>query len=99
MGLWWTNAARIVYTIDEPLGPVVRFGFAYGTLPDHVESGEERFLIEWDQTTDRVWFDILAFSRPRHRLARIGYPIARGKQKSFGVEAAAAMRRAVVSDH
>ncbi len=42
MGLWWLNAARIVYVVDE-LGPCSRFGFAYGTLPDHVESGEERF--------------------------------------------------------
>src|SRR6185295_1704030 len=36
-GVWWTNAARIVYTIDEPDAPVSRFGFAYGTLPGHAE--------------------------------------------------------------
>ena len=62
-GLWWTNAARIVYTIDNHSNVVSRFGFAYGTLPGHVESGEERFLIEWDRETDVVHFDILAFSR------------------------------------
>src|SRR3954454_16218468 len=38
LGLWWTNAARIVYTIDEPAVPLARFGFAYGTLPGHAES-------------------------------------------------------------
>ena len=38
-----------------------RFGFAYGTLPGHGGSGEERFLIERDRD-DGVWYDILAFS-------------------------------------
>src|SRR5262249_22125537 len=44
LGLWWMNACRIVYVIDE-VEPLHRFGFAYGTLPGHVESGEERFTI------------------------------------------------------
>ena len=48
IGLWWLNACRIVYVVDES-GPISKFGFAYGTLPGHVESGEERFLIEWDR--------------------------------------------------
>ncbi|MFM7148287.1 MAG: DUF1990 family protein, partial [Gemmataceae bacterium] len=43
MGFWWLNFCRIVYTVDEH-GPLVRFGFAYGTLPGHVAMGEERFL-------------------------------------------------------
>ncbi len=53
VGLWWLNSCRIVYTVDES-GPITKFGFAYGTLPGHVESGEERFLIEWDRDTDTV---------------------------------------------
>jgi uncharacterized protein (UPF0548 family) len=93
MGLWWLNACRIVYVIDDP-GPVTRFGFAYGTLPDHAGSGEERFLIEWDQRDDGVWYDILAFSRPRHFLARLGYPMVRWTQKQFGRESGALMRKA-----
>ena len=72
-----------------------RFGFAYGTLPDHAGSGEERFLVEWDRKDDSVWYGILAFSRPRHLLARIGYPWVRRVQKRFGRESAAVMRRAV----
>jgi uncharacterized protein (UPF0548 family) len=92
LGLWWTNAARIVYTIDEPGEPVARFGFAYGTLPGHVESGEERFLIEWDRHTDQVWYDITAFSRPRHFLIRLGRRHARAMQKRFGQQSAAAMK-------
>src|SRR5262249_19050375 len=38
-GTWSLNATRIVYLVNDP----ERFGFAYGTLPDHVECGEERF--------------------------------------------------------
>jgi uncharacterized protein (UPF0548 family) len=93
-GVWWLNACRIVYTIDAA-GPVRRFGFAYGTLPDHAETGEERFSIEWDQSDDSVWYDILAFSRTRHPLARLGYPFARLTQRRFARGSAAAMVRAV----
>jgi uncharacterized protein (UPF0548 family) len=93
--LWWTNAARIVYTIDESPEPIARFGFAYGTLPGHVESGEERFLIEWNQATDQVWFDILAFSRPRHFLTRLGRRQARAMQKRFGQQSSEAMQSIV----
>lgn len=92
-GVWWLNACRIVYVIDDSR-PAKRFGFAYGTLPDHVGSGEERFLVEMDGA-GHVWFDILAFSRPRHFLARIGYPFVRVVQKRFGRESAAVMRQAV----
>lgn len=94
MGLWWLNAARIIYVVDED-GPIRRFGFAYGTLADHVESGEERFLIEWDKTDDSVWYDILAFSRPRHLLARLGYPFVRLTQKRFARSSAAVMQQLV----
>ena len=94
ISLWWLNACRIVYVVDET-GPITRFGFAYGTLPDHAGSGEERFLIEWDQTDDSVWYDILAFSRPRHFLVRLGYPMLRRRQKRFGRESAAVMLRAI----
>jgi uncharacterized protein (UPF0548 family) len=97
IGLWWLNSCRIVYVVNES-GPVSKFGFAYGTLPGHVESGEERFLIEWDRDTDCVWYDILAFSRPNHILARLGYPVVRRLQKRFGRDSAGAMLRAVCWD-
>jgi uncharacterized protein (UPF0548 family) len=73
LGLWWLNACRIVTVVNEN-GPLQRFGFAYGTLPDHAGSGEECFLVEWDREDDNVWYDILSFSRPRRFLARLGYP-------------------------
>ncbi len=93
-GLWWMNACRIVYIVDETT-PVRRFGFAYGTLPAHVERGEERFTIEWDDE-DRVWYDVRAFSRPRYWLVRLGYPLARRLQRCFVVQSQTAMRRFVV---
>lgn len=98
IGLWWLNAARIVYLVDE-LGAICKFGFAYGTLPGHVESGEERFLIEWNRADDSVWYDILAFSRPNHLLIRLGYPMVRQAQKRFGRDSAALMLRAVASGY
>jgi uncharacterized protein (UPF0548 family) len=91
MGLWWLNACRIVYVVRED----GRFGFAYGTLPDHAGTGEERFLVEWDRADGGVWYDILAFSRPHRLSARLGYPYLRRVQKRFGRDSAAAMRRAV----
>jgi uncharacterized protein (UPF0548 family) len=94
IGVWWLNACRIVYVVDEH-GPISKFGFAYGTLPGHVESGEERFLIEWDRDDDAVWYDILAFSRPNDLLTRLGYPVVRRLQKQFGRNSAASMLRAV----
>lgn len=93
-GLWSLNFCRIVYVVDET-EPVCRFGFAYGTLPDHMESGEERFLVEWNRETGEVFYDILAFSKPQHLLARLGYPVVRRLQKKFARDSVAAMRRAV----
>jgi uncharacterized protein (UPF0548 family) len=93
LGLWWLNAARIVYTLDEA-GPSRRFGFAYGTLAAHVERGEERFCIEW-HADDSVWYDILAFSRPNYWMTRLAYPLARRIQKRFARDSKAAMLRCV----
>ncbi len=93
-GLWSLNACRIVYVVNED-GERRRFGFAYGTLPDHVEQGEERFMIEWQREDDSVWYDILAFSRPRHPLAKLTLPIVRHLQSRFARDSLAAMRRAL----
>ena len=89
-GLQILNACRIVYVIDETKPDLSRFGFAYGTLPGHVERGEERFLVEWHHGDDSVWYDILAFSQPNHPLVRLGYPVTRFYQKRF---ARASLRR------
>jgi uncharacterized protein (UPF0548 family) len=93
VGLYSLNACRIVYVVDEE-SPVKRFGFAYGTLGEHAESGEERFTIEWDRNNDEVWYDILAFSRPRQMFAKLGYPLSRLLQKRFAAGSKAAMLQA-----
>jgi uncharacterized protein (UPF0548 family) len=92
-GLWCINACRIVYVVNEE-GPVKRFGFAYGTLPEHAESGEERFTVEWHEKDHAVWYDIVAFSRPGQLLTRLGYPVVRRVQKRFARDSAAAMQKA-----
>ncbi len=92
-GLYSLNACRIVYVINEE-GPLTRFGFAYGTLAEHAESGEERFTIEWNRNSDEVWYDILAFSRPRQIFAKLGYPLSRLLQKRFAEGSKGAMFQA-----
>lgn len=95
-GLWSLNACRVVYVVDEKeansVEPVARFGFAYGTLSDHIERGEERFLIEWNLSDDSVWYDILAFSQPRHPLVKLGAPVARIMQKRFARDSLRVMK-------
>ncbi|MEE9280170.1 MAG: DUF1990 domain-containing protein [Myxococcota bacterium] len=95
-GLWTLNAARIVYTVDEfaEAEEIERFGFAYGTLPGHVARGEERFSIEWSREDNGVWYDVLAFSRPRLP-ARLAYPYTRALQRRFARDSLAALGRAV----
>ncbi len=103
LGFWSLNAARIVYAFDEATydanGEVVKeqFGFAYGTLADHAECGEERFAVEWLRADDSVWYDLYAFSKPRHILARVGKPFARMLQKKFARDSMQAMVRAMQS--
>jgi uncharacterized protein (UPF0548 family) len=96
LGLWSLNPCRIVYCIDdlepvEPVEPVERFGFAYGTLPDHAARGEERFCVEWRREEDTVWYDLLAFSQPNRLYARLGYPYARYLQRRFAADSIRAM--------
>ena len=91
--VWALVGCRIVYVIDERSDDnrVSRFGFAYGTLPSHIERGEERFTVEWRHDDDTVWYDLTAFSRHGHWLARLGHPVVRSAQRRFVRSSAAAM--------
>jgi uncharacterized protein (UPF0548 family) len=93
-GFWSLNAARIVYLVEES-GEVERYGFGYGTLPGHGERGEERFSVEWRRKEDSVHYDVLAFSRPKHPLAWLGYPFARVLQRRFARDSKRAVVEAV----
>ena len=90
-GFYSLNAARIVYTV----GKWDWFGFAYGTLADHGESGEERFSVRLDRESGDVIYDLYAFSRPNHILAHLGYPLTRMLQKRFAEDSKHAMFRAI----
>ena len=91
-GFFTLNACRVIYRLDER----DRSAFAYGSLPEHVERGEERFLVERD-AAGRVWFELFAASQPSALLTWLGYPVARRFQRRFGRGAVAAMARAVGS--
>lgn len=95
-GFYSLNACRIVYLINE-MADIQRFGFAYGTLTEHGETGEERFSVEFHPETGEVWYDLYAFSKPNHPLAKLGYPISRMLQKRFAADSKEAMKRAVAS--
>ena len=93
-GFWSLNACRVVYSIgDRQTGS--SFGFAYGTLTNHAEMGEEIFEVRLEPETEEVIYRIQAVSKPRAALARIGYPIARYFQERFRRDSISAPRRAI----
>lgn len=92
LGLWSLNVNRIVYTLDERAGGVRRAGFAYGTLEEHAERGEERFTIEHREADDAVSYEIIAFSRPNQAFAKAAYPLTRALQRRFAAGSLRAMR-------
>jgi uncharacterized protein (UPF0548 family) len=94
--VWSLNGCRVVYTVG-PVGDEMRFGFAYGTLTNHAEAGEELFELFVDPRTDDVIYRIRATSRPRAALARLGQPMVRLLQARFRRDSAAAMRRSILS--
>lgn len=93
-GFYSLNICRIVYVLEEE-APIKKYGFAYGTLEEHAERGEERFSVEWNPEDNSVYYDLLAFSQPRHPLARLGYPLSRVMQKRFARDSKQAMFAAV----
>lgn len=68
---------RVVYVVEEP---DVR-GFAYGTLPGHPASGEERFAVRYDPNTDAVYAEVSAFSRPATWYSKLGRPFVAVAQR------------------
>jgi uncharacterized protein (UPF0548 family) len=70
---------RVVYVIDEPDAR----GFAYGTLPGHPESGEERFVVRHDPITAAVYAEVSAFSRPASWWSKAGGPVTSLAQRAI----------------
>ena len=99
-GFWVINPCRIVYTVDEvqphPSGDEIeRFGFAYGTVGQHLASGEERFFVEYNHRDESVWYEVICFSKVNHWLSLLAYPYLRIQQYRFRLLSAKAMKQAV----
>jgi uncharacterized protein (UPF0548 family) len=91
LGFWSLNGCRVLYIVGSP-DDVARFGFAYGTLTNHAESGEELFEVFIDPRTEDVVYRIRATSQPQAALARFGQPIVRALQARFRDHSVAAMK-------
>ncbi len=98
LGLWWLNACRIVYVVDES-GPVhavrLRLRDAARSRRGRARSGSlSNGIGRAGRSGTTSWR-----SPARNRLlARLGYPYMRRVQKRFGRESAAAMLKAVGND-
>ncbi len=68
---------RVVYLVDEP----DQRGFAYGTLPGHAESGEERFVVRYEPASQQVFAEVVAFSRHATWWSRLGAPVTSVAQR------------------
>jgi uncharacterized protein (UPF0548 family) len=94
LGFWSLNGCRVVYGIGD-IESGESFGFAYGTLTNHAELGEEIFEVMLNPESDEVIYRIRAVSKPHAALAWIGYPIARHFQERFRRDSTSALRRAI----
>ncbi len=91
--LWSISLNKIVEIVDSP----TRFGFMYTTTVLHVEEGQERFVVEFDPDSECVLYLTEAISRPRHILARLGYPFSRAMQHRFARDSHGRMKRCLLS--
>ncbi len=94
LGFWSLNGCRVVYGIGDRESR--EFGFAYGTLTNHGERGEEIFKVSLDRDSGAVSYTIRAVAQPRAALARLGYPLVRSLQARFRRDSARAMGRGMV---
>jgi uncharacterized protein (UPF0548 family) len=95
LGFRSLNACRIVYVYEDEEPSLQCYGFAVGTLPGHVERGEERFTVEWHEADDDVYYEVFAFSHPAHPLVKATQPLARRIQRTFAVDSLRSMQVAV----
>ena len=93
LGFWSLNGCRVVSTVGAP--GEATYGFAYGTLTNHAECGEELFQVSLQPASGDVLYLIRAASKPRAALARLGYPFTRALQARFRRDSARALRRAI----
>ena len=94
MGIWSINVCRIIYIVDDD-GPIVRFGFGYGTLPGHAIRGEERMTIEFNRESEAVHYEIFSFSTESQLIAKITSFHLHSLQNRFARESSRRMQSLV----
>jgi uncharacterized protein (UPF0548 family) len=94
LGFWSLNGCRVVYSIGDR-HTASSFGFAYGTLTNHAEMGEEIFEVRLEPKSEEVIYRIQAVSKPHAAMAWIGYPVARYFQERFRRDSIRALQRAI----
>ena len=91
LGLWSLNLSQIVEVVRSENC----FGFLYKTTANHVEEGEERFVLTIEDGSGTVWYEVEAVSKPQNLLARLGFPVTRAFQHRFARESHRRMKEAV----
>ena len=84
----FTVPCEVVYVLETP----DRAGFGYGSLPGHVEQGEEAFIVERDPQGG-VWFRVTAFSRPARWITVLGGPLTIVAQRGYAALLGRALTR------
>jgi uncharacterized protein (UPF0548 family) len=95
-GVWSVLPARILQTIETGDG-IRRAGFVYSALSGHVAQGYERFLVEYDEETQRVTFDLTAVARPATPLLRLVRPLFTLMQRNFRSSCMRQLRQAITN--
>ena len=91
---WLLNANRLLERSSGRREATLR----WATSRRHVLVGEERIAVRWDARTDAVTFSVLSFSRPRHLISAVSYPLVLLQQRRFARDAGRVMVRAGGSD-
>ena len=68
-------------------GPRDTCSIQWGCTTSHVLAGEERLRVSWDRRSGDVTFSILSYSRPRHLLSVLTYPVVLLQQRRFARDA------------
>lgn len=92
-GLWWLNSCRVLF-VEETGGTEPQFALTYGTLPDHLERGEERFGVRMTATGE-VWYELRAVWRHNQWASRVMPAAVRKEQARFRRLSCRAMQMAV----
>jgi uncharacterized protein (UPF0548 family) len=69
---------RVIFALEEPR----RVGFALGTVGESVVSGEESFMLDWNEKVE-VWFTVRAFDTPKALFYRMFPGLVRRRRREL----------------